>query len=146
MRLFIDQSQVLEHIGKLETLPEQTKVHLWRRLRESNQVSIRHIKANMPVDIGRARASWGQWTPQDLRPANAQDARGRRQLAAAGPYDTHHAENRAELWIEQGSNLPYVHLLNAGWSKQHAGGFVDEGAAFAAMVMKKGADEIKPKL
>jgi len=75
----------------------------------------RTVKQAMPVDTGRARASWGHWTPALLRNQAGGDAAG------------------AAVWevkddgftIEQGSNLAYIDALNDGSSSQSPAGFLD---------------------
>ena len=75
----------------------------------------RTVKQAMPVDTGRARASWGHWTPALLRNQAGGDAAG------------------AAVWevkddgftIEQGSNLEYIDALNDGHSSQAPAGFLD---------------------
>lgn len=73
----------------------------------------RQVKDAMPVDTGRARASWGHWTPGDLR-SGSEEASG----ADA-------AWEEAPLAITQGSNVPYIETLNAGHSRQAPAGFID---------------------
>lgn len=75
----------------------------------------RSVKSQMPVDTGRARASWGHWTPGDLVRLNAN----------AAPGDAAWQEDAGGLAIEQGSNVEYVDYLNAGHSRQAPAGFID---------------------
>lgn len=79
----------------------------------------------MPVDTGRARASWGHFTPGDVRnnpDANAGDAIWD-DLKDGG------------MTITQGTNVEYVEGLNAGHSQQAPAGFLDaaEDAAQRAL-------------
>ena len=74
----------------------------------------RNVKNEMPVDTGRARASWGHWTPGDLR--GPSDARA---------SDAVWKETDDGLTIEQGSNVEYIAGLNDGSSKQAPRGFLD---------------------
>ena len=75
----------------------------------------RVIKQTMPVDTGRARASWGHWTPALLRNQAGGDAAG------AAVWD----EKDDGFTIEQGSNVAYIDALNDGTSQQAPAGFLD---------------------
>lgn len=91
------------------------KLHrdVWAKLRAVSLAAERRIKDAMPVLTGRARASWGHWTPGDVHnpKANAGDA--------------HYKEDDANLTIEQGSNVEYIEALNAGHSQKAPAGFID---------------------
>lgn len=88
-------------------------------LRSTSLSLMGRVKAEMPVDTGRARASWGQWTPAD---ATASDE--------ASADDAIYEETDGGLTVTQGSNVPYIKELNEGHSQQRAAGFID--AAFKA--------------
>lgn len=75
----------------------------------------RRIKNEMPVDEGRARASWGHWTPGDLVHPTPDSTR----------VDAHWVESDNGLTISQGSNVPYIAALNEGHSRQAPAGFID---------------------
>ena len=66
----------------------------------------------IPVDTGRARASWGHFTPGDLRKENPD----------AGGGDAVWEDDR-EFEITQGSNVEYIGDLDEGCSQQAPGGF-----------------------
>src|SRR5688572_26792871 len=67
---------------------------------------MRRIKGDMPVDKGRARASWGKWSAGDLRELTLQ----------AGPHDAIWEQSGDQ--VTQGSAVPYIEALNAGHSQQ----------------------------
>ena len=78
------------------------------------------IKKEMPVLTGRARASWGHWTPQGLRG---------RAGAAISAADSVWVENDNGLSITQGSNVPYITELNEGSSRKAPAGFIDRAVS-----------------
>ena len=84
-----------------------------RTLREISFAGEVRIKRDMPVDTGRARASWGHWDSS----ANSPDST---------PADAHYEETDAGLTIVQGSNVPYIEQLNEGHSQQAPAGFIDD--------------------
>lgn len=75
------------------------------RIREGALETMREVKVEMPVDTGRARASWG--SPE-----------------AEGIWE----ESDGGLSIEQGSNVHYIERLNEGSSKQAPAGFINAAA------------------
>jgi putative NIF3 family GTP cyclohydrolase 1 type 2 len=77
----------------------------------------KRIKIDMPVDTGRARASWGHWTPVDIVKQGNWTA-----------DDAHWAEKDGGLTIEQGSNVSYIVHLNQGTSQQAPAAFIDKAA------------------
>lgn len=81
----------------------QRRVQL--RIREAALETLRDVKTEMPVDTGRARASWG--SPE-----------------AEGIWE----ESDGGMSIEQGTNVHYVGRLNEGSSKQAPAGFIDAAA------------------
>ncbi len=78
----------------------------------------KRIKIDMPVDTGRARASWGHWTSADMKKTNA-DVRSN---------DSIWRVEDGGLSIVQGSNVDYIEDLNSGSSRQAAAGFLDRAA------------------
>lgn len=91
----------------------------------------RRVKTRMPVDTGRARASWGHWTDNLTRP-NPQ----------ANPDDAAWKEEDDGLSIEQGSNVEYIDRLNAGHSKQAPAGFIDLAAEEGMNELERRVEEI----
>lgn len=95
--------------------------------RDVRKVSLaveKRVKIDMPVDTGRARASWGHWTPGDVvRP----DEKNR-----ATRDDAYWLITDGGLTIQQGSNVVYIAPLNEGHSQQAPAGFIDKAAAAGA--------------
>lgn len=85
----------------------------WDAVRRVSFNAERQAKTQMPVDTGRARASWGHSTA----PASAAD----------GVWE----EDESSLSITQGSLVEYIGRLNEGYSKQAPAGFID-AIAYAA--------------
>jgi hypothetical protein len=86
-----------------------------KSVRETSFAVERRIKNEMPIDEGRARASWGHWTPGDLVGSTPEATRA----------DAHWSESDNGLTTTQGSNVPYIVGLNEGHSKQAPAGFID---------------------
>lgn len=86
------------------------------------------IKEAMPVDTGRARSSWGHWTPQLMVKDN--------ELAKS--LDAIWKVENGGLAITQGTEVPYVQDLNEGSSRQAPAGFVDAIALLALEDLEKG--------
>jgi hypothetical protein len=86
-----------------------------KAVREVSFAVERRIKNEMPIDEGRARASWGHWTPGDLVGSTPEATRA----------DAHWSESDNGLTTTQGSNLSYLEGLNQGHSKQAPAGFID---------------------
>ena len=104
-----------------------------RTLRSASFAVEKRVKAEMPVDTGRARASWGHWTPDGLA-AEAE--------ASAG--DAHWEETDDGLTITQGSNLPYIEALNNGHSRKAPAGFIDSAQLHGQLELEKALGLIDP--
>ena len=102
-----------------------------RTLREISFAGEVRIKRDMPVDTGRARASWGHWDSS----ANSPDST---------PADAHYEETDAGLTITQGSNVPYIEQLNEGHSQQAPAGFIDDAWLKMEVELMKALGEIDP--
>lgn len=81
----------------------------------------RRLKSDMPVDSGRARASWGHWQPGEIIKPDSEANKG----------DAHWEERDGGLTVEQGSNVPYIAALNEGHSRQAPAGFIDKAVDWA---------------
>jgi len=94
----------------------------------------KRVKVEMPVDTGRARASWGDWTPSDVvKPSSdASDADALWQSEDGG------------LTITQGSNVPYIEQLNQGHSRQAPAGFLDTAQLTGQVELEKELGLIDP--
>ncbi len=114
MRVTFDPAQLTAERARSTTLIALGRRHVWTRVRQVSFDVERMIKIRMPVDTGRARASWGHSAPP------------------AGPGDGVWIEDEADLSIEQGSNVEYIEKLNSGSSKQAPAGFIDTEEARGA--------------
>jgi hypothetical protein len=112
---------------------EQARPKGSRAVRSVSLALMRGVKLAMPIRYGRARASWGQWTPSDI--VNPQEAN-------ASAEDAHWAERDGGLTVEQGSNVEYVPALNAGHSQQAPAGFIDKLAERATRELVKELEKI----
>lgn len=88
----------------------------------------KRVKQDMPVDTGRARASWGHWTPGDIDRSRQQEA---------SQADSHFEISEGGLTVSQGSNLDYMESLNAGHSEQAEAGFIDMAALAGARALSE---------
>ena len=102
-----------------------------RAVRSVSFVIEGEVKKLMPKDTGRAAASWGRWTPGDLRAANPD--------AGAGDAVW---EEKGDFEITQGSNVDYVGDLNDGTSQQAPAGFIDRAAEKAQRELNKEIDDL----
>lgn len=86
-----------------------TRDVIWAQVRASSFRLKRDVQTRMPVDTGRARASWGN-VPSTY-PAQSSD----------GIWE----EDQTELSVMQGTRVEYVQYLNEGHSSQAPAGFID---------------------
>ena len=107
-----------------------------KTLRAVSLACERGVKDEMPVDTGRARASWGHWTPGDLRGRNAD----------ASPADAVWTEQDGGFTVEQGSNVPYIEALNDGHSTQAPAGFLDRREERAEQELNRELEGLLQKL
>lgn len=97
----------------------------------------KRIKIEMPVRTGRARASWGHWTPGQLRQAG-------REAGDASSSDAVWVSADGGLTITQGSNVGYIEQLNAGHSRQAPAGFIDRAEMFGQLMLEEELGLIDP--
>lgn len=116
----------------LQRAPAQVQQRAVRIVREASFALERRIKNEMPVDSGRARASWGHWTPGDIITPDP----------AASRDDAHWAERDGGLTTEQGSNVGYIEALNQGHSKQAPAGFIDKAVEVAQRALINAIDQM----
>jgi hypothetical protein len=105
-----------EVLRELSRMGAQARGRAAKAVKEASFAAERGIKDAMPVDTGRARASWGHWSKSDLVKPDAQ----------ASEADSHWEERDGGLTTEQGSNLGYIQTLNEGHSQQAPAGFIDK--------------------
>ena len=124
MKITIDDSQ-LKQLIKDTSVAERGAVIFAKKVLKSASFALeKRIKIEMPVDSGRARASWGHGNESIWR------------------------ETEGGLSIEQGSNVEYIVYLNRGHSRQAPAGFIDRAFVVAEFEMLKtlGAfDPLDPK-
>jgi hypothetical protein len=146
MEIQADDSQIIKTIDVLTHVSEAQRKKLWDVLRVVSFQAERAVKLAMPVDRGRARASWGHWS-DNLKPIR-RGKRGKplahdvKQIALAGEAEAVYEEDEASLKITQGSNVPYIEALNDGHSAQAAAGFIDVIAEQALTALDKAAMEV----
>lgn len=125
MKIQFDMSEVQREQQFVASLPPRVKKRIWAHIRIVSFNAERFIKIRMPVDTGRARASWGH------------------AAAPAGLDEGIWSEHEDTLTIVQGSRVEYIEYLNEGSSTQAPAGFIDAEEAKAANDLEKRiADEI----
>lgn len=107
MKIDIDTSDVERVIADLEQMTPTVRRRAWVAVRVVSFEAEREVKLRMPVNSGRARASWGH----SSLPA----------LPDEGIWE----ENPGEGSITQGSRVEYIQYLNNGSSTQAPKGFID---------------------
>lgn len=133
MRIQVEARALREERHYTEQQAKKVIIACKRRLREVSLATERRVKEEMPVDTGRARASWGHWAPGHLR-AHAR---------TASPEDSVWDDQKDDgLTIVQGSNVPYIEQLNAGHSQQATRGFIDRAEERAMQMLDQYIDEI----
>jgi hypothetical protein len=124
VKVTIDDSE-LKQLIKDTSVAERGAVIFAKKVLKSASFALeKRIKIEMPVDSGRARASWGHGNESIWR------------------------ETEGGLSIEQGSNVEYIVYLNRGHSRQAPAGFIDRAFVVAEFEMLKtlGAfDPLDPK-
>lgn len=148
---------------KFDDLVVEQRMAKWRaqmfvarvklRVRQVSLAAERRIKSGppdgMPVDTGRARASWGHYTPSMLRMRTLTTSEGekeRHSLAAISGNESMHTDAHWKeldngLMIEQGSNVEYVDALNDGHSSQSPRGFIDRAEEAANQELDRLLDQ-----
>jgi len=121
LKVEIEGAFELEYFLLSALAGERLKKKLWRVVRKWSFQLERLIKQDMPVDTGRARASWGHWKGQKFI-----NPKGRSFNPDASEDDAVWEEDETTLTITQGTNVPYVPLLNEGHSEQAPAGFIDD--------------------
>lgn len=103
----IDGSEFATEADRITHAFQRTPSEVWDEILATAFDAERQVKLEMPVDTGRARASWGHSTP----PADAGD----------GIWE----EDRDNYTVVEGSEVEYIPRLNEGWSQQAPAGFID---------------------
>lgn len=108
MKIGIDSSGFTSERVFAVNVPRNLKRRIWTQIRVVSFSAERNIKIRMPVDTGRARASWGHNSG-----------------AMASMDESIWTEDEDRLSLTQGSRVGYIEELNEGWSKQAPAGFID---------------------
>jgi hypothetical protein len=130
----VDHSQLTALSKDAQGAPTRTRKQALDTLRGASFAVERRVKSEMPVDTGRARASWGHWTPGDVR----------NWAANASADDVIWREEDGGFTIVQGSNVPYMEMLNNGHSRQAPAGFIDRAQLTGQLELEKALGLIDP--
>lgn len=130
----VDASELKKLGADAQHAPEITRAQAREAVREASFAVEKRVKIEMPVDTGRARASWGHWQAGDLFSPNKD----------AGPDDALWEEQDDGLTIVQGSNVPYIEMLNNGHSRQAPAGFLDAAQLTGQVELEKEVRAIDP--
>jgi len=131
VRTVINAGELDAEVARGAGMSQRTRRKTWSLLRAVSLAGERGIKDRMPVDTGRARASWGHWTQGDIRRISSS--------GDFGPGDALLREDEGALEIEQGTNVEYVQYLNEGHSTQAPAGFID-------LIAEKAERELEARL
>lgn len=134
----------------LKKSQEKVRNALSQVVRRVSLQTMQQIKRAMPIDTGRARASWGQWGSAGAAFSSVMRKARKGKLtraqainfAAAGAADSVWKIENDGLKVTQGSNLPYIEWLNSGnfQNRQAPRGFIDVAAAEAEAALIKEID------
>lgn len=128
MKVKVDHTELTREIMRTERMRPKVLDRVKTRLRVVSLELMGEIKKRMPVDTGRARASWGAFSPEFLRTLNS----------SINPGDAVWIVSNDGLMITQGTNVGYVAALNEGTSMQAPAGFIDAEATKALDKLAKG--------
>lgn len=147
----IDGSQLHEAAAEAQGTAKVTLAQAQASIKTASFAVEKRVKQEMPVDTGRARASWGHWTPGDIhagvRISRAKSRRGHAAAALRGAPsggDPVWEEDDDGLTITQGSNVPYIEFLNNGHSRQAPAGFLDKAQLTGQLELEKAVGLIDP--
>lgn len=130
----VDAKALTDLVAVVRRAPTVTREQAKVAVREASMAVEKRVKIEMPVDTGRARASWGHWNAGDMFSPNKD--------AKAG--DAHWQEEDDGLTIVQGSNVPYIEMLNNGHSRQAPAGFLDKAQLVGQVELEKEVGLIDP--
>lgn len=117
----VDGSE-LSALTKEATLAERGTAIYARQVVKSASFAVeRRIKQEMPVDMGRARASWGHGSDESI-----------------------YIVEDGGLSITQGSNVEYIIYLNNGHSKQAPAGFIDRAELAGGIAIQEALGLLDP--
>ncbi len=140
MKITVDpqMKQLIEGLRKCDTVVRET---VWDGTLQIAEAMEGEIKEAMPVDTGRAKASWGRFTPGDLVKGSKRITKsktGKRVRFRTGPglqseaiqiasaADAIWVENEGQMSILQGTEVPYTVYLEQGHAegRGHPGAFI----------------------
>lgn len=117
----------LKQLAQEATIAERgTAIYARQCVKKASFTVERKVKQEMPVDTGRARASWGHWRG-GMRKTNT----------SASESDAVWKSDDGGLSITQGSNVEYIIFLNAGHSTQAPAGFIDRAALIGQLRLEE---------
>lgn len=120
----VDFSDLTREVSFSREFPKTSKAQARAGVKKISKATMKNIQATMPVDTGRARASWGIFTPRMLAYISTKNP--------SNPDDAIWIVEDDGLTITQGTRVPYVGYLNEGSSKQAPALFIDVAAEQAA--------------
>lgn len=120
MKVIIDDSELQKLIRDTSIAERAAVIYAKSVVKSSSFALEKRVKLEMPVDTGRARASWGHGKESIWK------------------------ETDDGLSIEQGSNVEYIVYLNRGHSKQAPAGFIDRAFVVAEFEMMKTLGMLDP--
>lgn len=109
----IDDRELMQLIRDTAIVERGAVIFARKVVKASSFALEKRVKREMPVDTGRARASWGHGKESIWNEADG------------------------GLSIEQGSNVEYIVYLNRGHSQQAPAGFIDRAFVVAEFEMLK---------
>jgi hypothetical protein len=115
MRIVVDSKGLRAEAQATNQRRQSLTKEAWKAMRSVSLAVERRVKNTMPWDTGRARSSWGHWSPGMMV----------RENRFASPDDSVWEESLAEMKITQGTNVEYVPALNAGHSRKAPAGFIE---------------------
>lgn len=113
-----------------EWSPLQKKI--WRQVKKASVGLRNEVRIRMPVDTGRAKASWGaEGNMGEVSTSSfvggEPEAGTKRSFQTAGIWE----QDEAGLALTQGSFVPYIVYLEQGHSRQAPAGFISIAAELA---------------
>lgn len=152
-------------INKISKIDETVREDVWQETLDASKQMESRIKTGMPVDTGRARASWGRFTPGDLKngvrrtrinktKAGGYSKRTRyfaynkftRHESIASAADAIWVEDKKNLSVTQGTKVYYVIYLNEGHSTQAPAAFIDAALEKTIARFTRYGDKLGKKL
>ncbi len=133
MLVNVDGRELSRLAAEAAETPRATREQAVKAVKSASLAVEKRIKLEMPVDTGRARASWGHWTAADVvKPG------------PGGSGDAVWAASDDGLTITQGTNVPYVEYLNNGHSRQAPAGFIDRAQLTGQLELEKALGLVDP--